>query len=266
MKNVNFMKRMSAADIWNAAPSTVRESTTTPERPQPATPVWKNTSRQDIANHDRDNASIGGANSISSFPTNAQRRPSLDMTIGTTNSPLTRGTNGNTRLSNISDLETSVARQQEEFQKLSNRLDKMDKRNTRANEVYHKIGSFQIQLDQMYLALQKICESIDIGRERSKASRSNRKKKKDQHLSSSDESMNSETTDTESGTMPSPEKKKLRSKRQPEHASYNINEDASNIPVVSLLTEDDDNKAATQIDRKHAQDNSSCVSNEFLPD
>jgi hypothetical protein len=79
MKNVNFMKRMSAADIWNAAPSIVRESTTTMERPQPATPVWKNTSRQDIANHDRDNASIGGANSISSLPTNAQRRPSLDI-------------------------------------------------------------------------------------------------------------------------------------------------------------------------------------------
>ena len=44
-----------------------------------------------------------------------------------------------TRASNLSDLEASVARQQAEFQKLSDRLTQIDENAKRANEAYHKM-------------------------------------------------------------------------------------------------------------------------------
>ena len=141
--------------------------------------------------------------------------PSLDITVETSHSPLTKATNGNTtRVSNISDLEASVARQQVEFKKLSDRMIFMDESAKRANEAYQKMGSLQIQLDQMFLLLQKLCENVDAHQPTPK--RATRKQRKKSTPPSSDISMPSkESSISESSDINSPEKKKRRSKMKP---------------------------------------------------
>jgi hypothetical protein len=183
------------------------------------------------------------------------------MTVATANSPLTRGTQGNvTRVSNISDLEASVARQQEEFKKLSLRLDKMDERNNQANEVYQKMGSFQIQLDQMFLALQRISENLDTKQERHhKRSHTKPPPSNKQHHDSCDGSMNSDANTVESNTT-SPEKKRYRIKTTDSNTNtgHTDNMDPSSpFPITAQETQ-------TQTDLTSAQYTPPCASDRMI--
>ena len=212
LKNIEFMKRMSSAEIWKAAPTAIRQ----PKAPTTTMTQTQASRQQSSYREDQDASSVGRTNSISSQNTrHRERRPSLDITVETSHSPLTKATNGNTtRASNISDLEASVARQQVEFKKLSDRMIFMDESAKRANEAYRKMGSLQIQLDQMFLLLQKICENVDAHQPTPK--RATRKQKKESTPPSSDISMPSkESSLSESSDINSPEKKKRRSKLRP---------------------------------------------------
>lgn len=77
------------------------------------------------------------------------------------------------------------------------------------------MGSLQVQLDQMFLLLQKNCENVDVNQPTPK--RATRKKKKQSTPSSSDVSMNlsNASSTSESRHIASPEKTKRRSKLQP---------------------------------------------------
>jgi rubrerythrin len=142
------MKRMSSAEIWKAAPPAIRQQTqrtSTTQSTSGLDPNWKNsTTSQQQSSHieEQEASSAGGTSSMySQNQRHRDRRPSLDITVETTHSPLTKATNGNTtRASTFSDLEASVARQQVEFKKLSDRLTLIDENAKRANEAYHKMG------------------------------------------------------------------------------------------------------------------------------
>lgn len=125
LKNIAFMQQMSAADVWKAAPQAVRQSTlsqtTVSNKTAPRPRRSTNNPKPGFDIDEQDTSTEGGTNSVSSSRhTRNQRQPSMDITVETSHSPLTKATNGNTtRASNTSDLDASVARQQAEFQKLS---------------------------------------------------------------------------------------------------------------------------------------------------
>jgi hypothetical protein len=134
------MQRMTTADVWKAAPPTIRQQhdpgKTSVDTNANSTPAGNNLFKLGSEENGQDETStVGGSHSIaSSRNTGNPRRPSLDVTTGTTNSPLTRATiHGNITLgSNISELEASFERHQAEIQKIHERMTFMDESAKRA--------------------------------------------------------------------------------------------------------------------------------------
>jgi hypothetical protein len=270
MKNVNFMKRMSAANIWKEVPETVRQHSVSTQPPVNKTKlsiqVGQTTENlESEAIGPEDTSTVGGPPSVaSSRNTGNPRRPSLDITAGTTNSPLTRATThgNNTLASNISDLEASFEQQKAEFHQIKDRMTFMDESAQRANEAYRKMSSLQIQLDQMFLVIQKICEKLDDNRITPK--RNTRKKKKTNTSSSSDTSMKStRTTTSEYSNVTSPEKKKRRAK--PILMKTDHNDEHTEEASTPQNSPRNTNISPT-IDQMCAQYSPNCAADEASPD
>ena len=170
LRNLKAMQQMqaSAADIWRAAPTTVRHpapGSNVPRSPasRPITEEssWPNLHTAGFAKITDDKDHGGRQKNMSSNPSN-MRRPSMDTTECTTQSPLTRTTTQhqpNNHTSRFDELEAAILRNHEESLATSTRVSQMDDRITRTMAACERVSS---QVNNLEAQMSRVFDKLDL--------------------------------------------------------------------------------------------------------
>jgi chromosome segregation ATPase len=160
----------SAADIWRAAPSPVRQPpgnnnnsanqpdtlTTWPTMPTTAAKKGRPKNNSDTAAHDKHDPQ-------QKAQTHNTRRPSLDTTECTTQSPLTRTTqHQHSYMSRFDEMEAAILRNHEDSITTSTRVNQMDDRITRTMAACERVSSQVTNLEsQMCRVFEKLDQIVN---------------------------------------------------------------------------------------------------------
>lgn len=183
LRNLQRMKRFTSAEIWKAAPNSIRTpaqktknhkdgTATTQVQPLSPTAEQKSANHRNTCNSENQNqtplknntsaapASRGRQQQFAEFPPMV-RRPSMDTTVGTTQSPTSRTTTAQSP--SFVELEAAFYRHQSEFTKVTTTVLEMDDRVTRTmaacNSTAQQILLIEGRLDQITIALQHIANN-----------------------------------------------------------------------------------------------------------
>lgn len=233
LRNLHAMQRMqeTSEDIWKAAPAAVRGTTNHQMRNDATSQhtghfpsATQGPQAKPLDHHQANNPYLHHKDTTANTTTPTNRRPSLDTTVGTTQSPMTGLSAQHTQTSNnrrFDDIEASFMRHQAEFSKTSERMTTLEDQVHRTMSACEQLSQQVTQMDSRFTSMLEKLETmltirLPISTETIPAN-ADAKTSQFPRTTSSDESMGSDTNtqqskeSTASTTIQSPKKKKSRS-------------------------------------------------------